>query len=124
MYNLFTHKKLYFFHTFPTNLSRIKTFKIFLFYCAGKFVHGFGSVRNFPAMHTVMYEEIDCSVLGLGNDLIIIPCRGPLGIRLGKVSVVAAARDEPSGRDWRRRNEGYLRQGDPTVQEEKGLKEE
>ena len=74
-------------------------------------------------MHTVMYEEIDCSVLGLGNDLIIIPCRGPLGIRLGKVSVVAAARDEPSGRDWRS-TKGYLRQGDPTGQERKELRQE
>ena len=80
---------------------------------------GFGSVRNFPAMHTVMYEEIDCGVFGLGYDLIIISCRGPLGVRLGQVSVVAAARDEPSGRDWRRRTKGYLRQGDPTGQEKK-----
>ena len=68
---------------------------------AGKFVHGYGSVRNFPTMHPVMYEEIACDVLGQGNYLIIVPFRGPLGIRLGKVSVVAAARDEPSRRDWR-----------------------
>ena len=88
------------------------------------FVHSFGSVQNFPAMHTVMYEEIDCGVFGLGYNLIIISCRGPLGVRLGQVSVVAAARDEPSGRDWRRRTKGYLRQGDPTGQEGKELKEE
>ena len=50
------------------------------------FVHSFGSVQNFPAMHTVMYEEIDCGVFGLGYDLIIISCRGPLGVRLGQVS--------------------------------------
>ena len=35
---------------------------------AGKFVNGFGSVRNFPAMHTVMYEEIACCVFGQDND--------------------------------------------------------
>ena len=52
-------------------------------------------------MHTVMYEEIACGVLGQGNYLIIVSFRGPSGIRLGKVSVVAAARDELSRRDWR-----------------------
>ena len=39
-------------------------------------------------MHTVMYKEIACCVLGQGNNLIIISFRGPSGIRLGKVSVV------------------------------------
>ena len=52
-------------------------------------------------MHAVMYEEIDCGVFGLGYDRIIISCRGPLGVRLDKVNVAAAARDEPSRRDWR-----------------------
>ena len=47
-------------------------------------------------MHSVMYEEIACCVFGQDNDLILVPFRGPLGIRLGKVSVVVAARDETS----------------------------
>ena len=37
-------------------------------------------------MHSVMYEEIACCVFGQDNDLILVPFRGPLGIRLGKVS--------------------------------------
>ena len=73
-------------------------------------------------MHTVMYEEIDCGVFGMGNELIIISCRGPLGARLDKVSVAAGAQDKPSRRDWSRRTKGYLRQGDPTGQEGTELK--
>ena len=56
--------------------------------CAGKFVHGYGSVRNFPTMHPVMYEEIACCVFEQDYDLILVSFRGPSGIRLGKVSVV------------------------------------
>ena len=52
-------------------------------------------------MDTVMYEEFACNMLWQENYFIIVPFRGPSGIRLGKVSVVAAARDEPSRRDWR-----------------------
>jgi hypothetical protein len=54
----------------------------------GEFVHGYGSVRNFPTMHTVMYEEIACCVFEQDYDLILVSFRGPSGIRLGKVSVV------------------------------------
>ena len=52
----------------------------------GEFVHGYGSVRNFPTMHPVMYEEIACCVFEQDYDLILVPFRGPSGIRLGKVS--------------------------------------
>ena len=55
---------------------------------AGKFVHGYGIVRNFPTMHPVMYEEIACCVFEQDYDLILVSFRGPSGIRLGKVSVV------------------------------------
>ena len=54
----------------------------------GEFVHGYGSVRNFPTMHPVMYEEIACCVFEQDYDLIPVSFRGPSGIRLGKVSVV------------------------------------
>ena len=70
-------------------------------------------------MHTVMYEEIPCCVLGQDNDLIIVSFRGPSGIRLSKVSVVAARRAEQEGLEDRSkgRSKGYL----VKVQEEKGL---
>ena len=61
--------------------------QILVIFSAGKFVHGYGSVRNFPTMHTVMYEKIDCCVFEQDYDLILVPFRGPSGIRLGKVSV-------------------------------------
>ena len=39
-------------------------------------------------MHPVMYKEIACCVFEQDYDLILVPFRGPSGIRLGKVSVV------------------------------------
>ena len=56
----------------------------------GEFVHGYGSVRNFPTMHPVMYEEIVCCVFEQDYDLIPVSFRGPSGIRLGKVSATMA----------------------------------
>ena len=80
---------------------------------AGKFVHGYGSVRNFPTMHPVMYEEIACCVFEQDYDLILVPFRGPSGIRLGKVSVV------DSGGARRAELEGLEDKSE--VQGEKGL---
>ena len=56
-------------------------------------------------MDTVMYEEFAYNMFWQENYfiIVIVPFRGPSGIWLGRVSVVAAARDEPSSRDWRTR---------------------